>query len=316
MNVPTPRGAGNTRVVRALWSGLLSVGLLYAGHAFAASGEAESRAAKLAELVRLQPVGRMIEETRSAGRDAANRAIRSMTAQTFAGFPNIPPERRAAVEAASLQFLHEVDSSFDRDDAVQAWARFYAQGLTEKELDAILAYYRSPAGQADVRASQAALPQFQKYMLDRRSAAMDSAVANYTAALREIANPSSKGSTQPEVSALGPTSPRPPPSSNPSAPYGKVIADSVSERCEAPSAAASRAHNVPPSGRSVLCVCVDERGTLTQDPLIAGSSGDSRVDSGALKLARSGSGRYRLPAADGKPQKGCFRFAINFGQQE
>jgi hypothetical protein len=35
-----------------------------------------------------------------------------------------------------------------------------------------------------------------------------------------------------------------------------------------------------------------------------------------VKLARSGSGRYRLLAVDGKPEKGCFRFTINFTHQE
>jgi hypothetical protein len=233
-----------------------------------------------------------------------------MTDKTFAQFPNIPPEKRTAIEAASQRFLSEVDSSFDQDDAVRAWGRFYSQGLTEQELDAILAYYRSPAGQKDVRASQAALPQFQRYMLEKQTAAKNTAVASYAAALREIVTPSQVDSPPPAGS------PMPPADSNPSVPNGKVVADSVSDRCEGPSSPASRTRNAPQTGRSVLCVCVDEKGILTQDPVITESSGDSRVDSGAVKLARLDSGRYKLPAVDGKPQKGCFRFAINFRHPE
>jgi hypothetical protein len=289
---------------------LLGVGVLYAGHLVAAPGEEDSRTSKIAELVQLQGLSAIMEQTKAAGREAATQMVRSMTDKMSVQFPNVPAGKRAAIEAASKQFLSEVDHSFDQDDAVQAWGRFYSQGLTEKELDSIVAYYRSPVGQKDVRASQAALPQFQKYMVEKRTAAMNSAVANYTAALRDIENPSQDVSTQPE--AL----PRRRPASNPSAPYGKVVANSVSDRCEVPPSAASRAHDVPPSGRSVLCVCVDEKGTLIQDPAIAESSGDSRVDSGAMKLARSGSGRYQLLAVDGKPEKGCFRFTINFTHQE
>jgi hypothetical protein len=264
---------------------VLSVGVLLAGALFAAPGAEDSRRAKIAELFRLQGVAAMMEQTQAAGREAATQMVRSMTDRTFAQSSKISPEKRAAIEAASQQFLTEVENSFDQDDAVRAWGRFYSEELTDKELDAIVAYYRSPVGQKDVRASHAALSQFQKYMVERRTAAMNSAVANYTVALREIANPARDGSIQPN--AL----PTPPPGSNPSAPDGKFVADSVSDRCEVPSPTASQAHDEPPSGRSMLCVCVNEKGALTQDPVIAESSGDSRVDSGAVKVARLDSGR-------------------------
>ena len=61
-------------------------------------------------------------------------------------------------------------AGFDQDDALRAWERFYSEGLTERELDAILAYYRSPAGVDDVRASQAALARVQQYMLEKQNA--------------------------------------------------------------------------------------------------------------------------------------------------
>jgi len=299
---PWPRGAAIAAI--------LSVGALSAGPLFAAPSQEDSKRAKITELVQLQGLGRMMEQSKAAGREEATRMVRSMTGKMFAQFPNIPPERRTAIEAASQQFLSEVENSFDQDDAVRAWGRFYSEGLTEQELDAILAYYRSPAGQKDIRASQAALPQFQKYMVEKRTAVTNAAVANYAAALREIANPSNVDSIQPKESPIRPSD------SNPSVPDGKVVANSVSDRCEAPPSIGSPAHNVSATGRSVLCVCVDEKGALTQDPVITESSGDSRVDSGAIKLARLDSGRYKLPAVDGKPQKGCFRFAVNFRHPE
>jgi hypothetical protein len=295
---------------RAAIAVILSIGALCAGHLLAAPNQEDSRSAKITELVRLQGLARMMEQSKAAGREAATQMVRSMTDKTVAQFPDIPPQKRMAIEAASHRFLSEVDSGFDQDDAVRAWGRFYAQGLTEQELDAILAYYRSPAGQKDVRASQAALPQFQQYMLEKQTTARNAAIANYAAALREIVNPSRVDSIPPALARMRPAG------SNPSVPNGKVVADSVSDRCEGPPSTASPARNVPQTGRSVLCVCVDEKGALTQDPVITESSGDSRADSGAVKLARLDSGRYKLPAVDGKPQRGCFRFAINFRHPE
>ncbi|MDB6160133.1 MAG: hypothetical protein JWO04_3839 [Gammaproteobacteria bacterium] len=289
---------------------ILSIGALYAGNLLAAPKQEDSKSAKITELVRLQGLGRMMEQSKATEREAATQMVRSMTDKTVAQFPNIPPQKRMAIEAASQRFLSEVNSGFDQDDAVQAWGRFYSQGLTEQELDAILAYYRSPAGQKDVRASQAALPQFQQYMLEKQTTARNTAIANYAAALRGIVNPSQADSIPPAVARMRPAD------SNPSVPDGKVVADSVSDRCEGLPSTASRAPNVAQTGRSVLCVCVDEKGALTQDPVITESSGDSRVDSGAVKLARRDSGRYKLLAVDGKPQTGCFRFAINFRHPE
>jgi hypothetical protein len=222
------------------------------------------------------------------------------------------------------QILREVDSGVagvDRDDAVRAWSRFYAAGLTEKDVDAILEFYRSAAGQKDALASQAALAKLQGYLVAKRdagvkgTAARDTAVPGAAVAPHEVAvpGPATASNGTPPESENGPPRQL---GSNPSAPEGKVVANSVSEQCEAPPSATSLGRDRSATGRSVLCACVDEKGTLTRDPVIAESSGDPKLDVAAVKLARAGSGRYQAPTFEGKPQRACFKFAINFRQQE
>jgi hypothetical protein len=269
-----------------------------------------------------------------------------MSQQMFAKFPTIPPEQRTRLEGAERQFQRDVENGFDQDDAVRTWGRLYSQSLTDADLDAILAFYRSPVGQKDVTATGAALPQFQHYIIEKNAAVMDAAVANYTAALRSIvdsstadgaakagaatagagtatgamAGPAAGASNAGAVTAGSSTMPESPArrwDSNPTAPNGLVIPNPPpSERCEVTPPTPVGAHAVPPSGRSLLCVCIDEKGTLIRDPVIAESSGDSRVDSGAVKMARSDSGRYEPPIVDGQPQRACFRFAIDFKHQQ
>jgi hypothetical protein len=249
------RPSRSARPRRAAIAVLLSLGASCAGQLLAAPTQDD--------------LAQMTDPAKAAGREQATRMVRSMTDQMLAQFPNFPPEKRTALEAAAQRYLSEVDNSFD----------------------------------------------------------------HYAAALREIATPSQADSVQPEESPLGTSplaagdvtataapvprlqSPARPAGWNPSVPDGKVVANSVSGRCERPPTE-SAPHNVSATGRSVLCVCVNEKGTLTQDPVITESSGDSRVDSGAVKLARLDSGRYKLSAADGTPQKGCFRFAVNFRHAE
>jgi len=63
-------------------------------------------------------------------------------------------------------------------------------------------------------------------------------------------------------------------------------------------------------------VCVDDRGRLAAQPTIARSSGSARLDDGALKLARAGSGHYRSSTEDGRPVPSCYPFRITFALRE
>jgi len=53
-------------------------------------------------------------------------------------------------------------------------------------------------------------------------------------------------------------------------------------------------------------------GRLTSDPAITHSSGNARLDAGALTLAKAGSGRYRPTIEDGHAVGSCFPFRIRF----
>jgi TonB family protein len=66
------------------------------------------------------------------------------------------------------------------------------------------------------------------------------------------------------------------------------------------------------TGVTAVQVCTDDQGRLTSNPRIAQSSGSSRLDAGALALAKAGSGHYRSSAEDGRPVASCFPFAVRF----
>jgi TonB family protein len=65
-------------------------------------------------------------------------------------------------------------------------------------------------------------------------------------------------------------------------------------------------------GISTVRVCVDPKGKLTSDPTTVKSSGSARLDEGALKLARAGSGHYRATTEDGQPVTSCYPLGIRF----
>jgi len=65
-------------------------------------------------------------------------------------------------------------------------------------------------------------------------------------------------------------------------------------------------------GVATVRVCVDANGRLTSDPTMFEGTGSARLDEGALKLARAGSGHYRATTEDGRPVSSCYAFRIRF----
>jgi len=58
--------------------------------------------------------------------------------------------------------------------------------------------------------------------------------------------------------------------------------------------------------------CVDSKGRLIADPTILQSTGSTRLDEGALRLAKAGSGHYRATMEDGRAVNSCYPFRIRF----
>jgi TonB family protein len=65
-------------------------------------------------------------------------------------------------------------------------------------------------------------------------------------------------------------------------------------------------------GVGTVQVCVDANGRLTADPTMAQGTGSARLDDGALKLARAGSGHYRPTTENGRPVNSCYAFRVRF----
>lgn len=72
------------------------------------------------------------------------------------------------------------------------------------------------------------------------------------------------------------------------------------------------------SGRTItfvlatVSVCVDGRGRLVSEPTLVESTGSTRLDDAALRLAKAGSGHYRATTEDGQTVNSCYPFRIRF----
>jgi periplasmic protein TonB len=74
----------------------------------------------------------------------------------------------------------------------------------------------------------------------------------------------------------------------------------------------AQAKRMEEQGIATVRVCVDTNGRLTSDPATVQTSGSSRLDQGAMQLARVGSGHYRPTFEDGRPVNSCYSFRVRF----
>jgi TonB family protein len=65
-------------------------------------------------------------------------------------------------------------------------------------------------------------------------------------------------------------------------------------------------------GVTTINVCVDGMGRVIGMPTLYQSSGSARLDEGALRLAKAGSGHYRATTEDGRPVSACYPFRVRF----
>jgi TonB family protein len=72
------------------------------------------------------------------------------------------------------------------------------------------------------------------------------------------------------------------------------------------------ARRLEEQGSVIVQVCVDPKGRLTSEPTTVQSSGNARLDGGALVLAKAGSGHYRATTEDGHAVGSCYAFRVVF----
>lgn len=64
-------------------------------------------------------------------------------------------------------------------------------------------------------------------------------------------------------------------------------------------------------GTTTVHVCVGPDNKLTEEPTVVKSSG-ARLDGGAIRLAKAGSGKYVAATQEGKPITSCVNFNVKF----
>ncbi len=108
-----------------------------------ARADEASKQAKVKELFALMHVDHSLDRMRSAMEQQVQ-----LTAKNVSGAEQMTPEKKKIQQEFIDNTMKVVDANFSWPVLEPAYLKLYADTYTEPELDGILAFYKSPAGQA------------------------------------------------------------------------------------------------------------------------------------------------------------------------
>lgn len=132
--------------------------------ATASHADEASRKQKIQQIIEAQGLKQMFAAQLAQSQISATKYGENIYQKLTDGVSAPDPEKSAKFKAAFERFAASCSTLWSSEDLVGLWAEEYGKDLTEKDLDAILAYYRSPTGKKDVKASHAAAPAFTQKM--------------------------------------------------------------------------------------------------------------------------------------------------------
>ncbi len=118
------------------------------------------RQEKIARIVEAQGLHQMFQQQLDQSRASAGELGKDLYRKLLAESGIGEGQENEKLEQVFTKYLERCAAMFSARELVAMWASFYGRDLSDGDLDDILAYYRSPAGKKDVRASQTAMAGF------------------------------------------------------------------------------------------------------------------------------------------------------------
>lgn len=127
-----------------------------------------------------QQIAHSRENAASFGRQAVQQII----AQS-----DIRPDSDAARELDQVmaEYMAQCSRLFSPGELTALWARHYGEGLSQEDLQGILAYYESPIGQKDVQASRKSMVAYSQELSTLATTRVTETLQSFMAKIKEIA---------------------------------------------------------------------------------------------------------------------------------
>ena len=153
--------------------------------AAAMAAEPGAREQKIAQIIEAQGLHQMFQAQLDQGlvsaRETGQKVVQRLAQEAGAS----GPEASRKLEPIFRRYMERCATMFSARELVDVWSQDYGRGLSDAELDQILAFYRSSAGKKDVAASHAAMAAFAQKTASLGQARLDASLGQLMQELRE-----------------------------------------------------------------------------------------------------------------------------------
>ena len=160
---------------------LLAIALVLSVHA---NADESARQAKIAKVLEAQGVLQMFQQQIESSKSQASDIGENIYRQILIENGIKKGQENPKIEQVLTQYTERCSTLFTAEELTGIWSRFYGNDLSEKELDKILAYYKSPVGKKDVAASQAALSGFMQVLSAERQTRINASIRQFISDLK------------------------------------------------------------------------------------------------------------------------------------
>jgi len=147
----------------------------------------QMRQAYVTELVHAYDIEGAVNRAQAEALADAHRSIETVRGQYGDVLARLTAAQKHRLDAAMDRFVSASRVTPDVNEAEAVWAQGFTENLTDEDLQRIVEFSRTPAGQAQIAGTRDAAVQLRAYLYQARSASVDKAVQQYIAELRAIA---------------------------------------------------------------------------------------------------------------------------------
>ena len=153
--------------------------------AICAVSQGADRSEKLHELMELQGVAQTVDQQLQSSRERTQQ-MAHQTLDKMLSTLNPPEEFRRRFTEASDEFISAAQTPWSGQEVADTWTKYYGAQFSDKELDQLLKFYKSPLGKKDVAAVHEAMGPYTAELHARYKPILEKAIQQFIDRLQVI----------------------------------------------------------------------------------------------------------------------------------
>ncbi|MCP3925260.1 MAG: DUF2059 domain-containing protein [Desulfobacterales bacterium] len=120
---------------------------------------------KLIELAKYTGMYEQINQQKIALNEQGQKLAQQYSQQLLASFKNISPELQKDLDTVFVKYMQNIGKLINEEKAINSYLDLISKKLDAKDIDTIVAFYKSPAGKKFTKANISITPEWTKQLM-------------------------------------------------------------------------------------------------------------------------------------------------------